>query len=739
MLFLRYNEEIILGEFMNSLDDILSGVVNKQPLTKAIQKTLKKQDTLDSLYSLIQHDNYVGEVIDLEYESATVQISEHHRQKVGGLPSQGFLIATRINPLEPTFADVDGVAEYDKEDCSIILLRILNSAHLPSDMERKILRAERAEGTHESNGHWEENLDPTSKKLMSFTGLRCRIIGTFFLQKEGEKLNLKFGSDISNFYSNRGLKVYKPTAKSLESIVNFGLNPNSSIKIGQVRYVSTQRVNQGLDNVPVVIDPLDLVAQKTAIFGMTRTGKSNTVKTIVKAIYQQRFSQKPQLIGQIIFDPNGEYANENLQDRNDATGEAQAIRNLYKIPCNGERGKEDDIQIYSLAEHKNDKNRKIMKINFYEEAMLQIGKDLIDNKIQSDALTSSIYMSNFVNLEFSVPDKNDKGAYSRYLRQMLAYKTLLSKAGFEPPKGGVINKVDLFHKEFLKALNEGIEGFEELDEKDQEKAKKKRQDYQEAYEIFLELSTSGSSYGKLEKAFKTLGNYIKDPDSTYSTFNRLYMRKLSTSGMPWADNDLLVILTMFEYANASRQIGKASVFHNANSAKGDYAQMIYDDLKEGRLVIVDQALGDSQMNKIAAARIVKKIFMENSKLFAEALDPANIIIFVEEAHNLMPKGSEEDATNVWARVAKEGAKFKIGMAYSTQEVSAIQRNILKNTNNWFIAHLNSREEVTALKDYYDFEDFAQSILKAEDKGFIRMKTRSNRFVVPIQVDKFQVQ
>lgn len=730
-----------------NLDDILSGVVNKNSLKEEIKKTFKKEETMDSLYSLIQHENYVGEVVDMEYESSTVQISEHHRQKVGGLPSQGFLIATRINPQNPKLEDIEGqenIEEHDKEDCSIILLRILNSTHLPSDMERKILRAERAESTHESSGHWEESLDPNSKKLMSFTGLRCRVIGTFFLQKDGGRLSLKFGSDLSNFYSNRGLKVYKPTGKSLQSIVNFGLNEHNSIKIGKVRYVSTQRTNQGLDNVPVVIDPLDLVAQKTAIFGMTRTGKSNTVKTIVKAIYQQRFATAPQLIGQIIFDPNGEYANENLQDRSDATGEAQAIRNLYKIPCNGQIGKPEDIQIYSLAEHKNDKNRKIMKINFYEEGMLQIGKDLINHKIEADTGSSSIYMNNFIHLEFEQPDKADKGAYSRYQRQMLAYRTLLSKAGFEAPRDGVVPKCDLFHKELLKALQEGIESAEELEEGDKEskendKVKKQRQEYNDAYEVFFELSTVGSTYGKLEKAFKTLNTFIKDPNSTFQSFNRMYMRKLSTSGMPWADNDLLVILSMFEYANASRQIGKASVFHNPNSAKGDYAQMIYDDLKEGRLVIVDQALGDSQLNKIAASRIVKKIFLENSKLFAEALDPANIIIFVEEAHNLMPKGSEEDATNVWARVAKEGAKFKIGMAYSTQEVSSIQRNILKNTNNWFVAHLNSREEVNALKDYYDFEDFSQSILKAEDKGFIRMKTRSNHFVVSIQVDKFQVQ
>ena len=270
-----------------------------------------------------------------------------------------------------------------------------------------------------------------------------------------------------------------------------------------------------------------------------------------------------------------------------------------------------------------------------------------------------------------------------------------------------------------------------------DKSLKKRK-YNECYESLFELSTSGSTYSKLQKAFKFLSEFIRDTESTYYKFNRTYIRRPGSSGTNWADNDLEVLLTMFEYPNASRQMAKANVFHNVNSAKGDYADMIYKDLEAGRLVIVDQALGDSQMNKIAAARILQKIFIENAKKFSNAQEPTNIIVFVEEAHNLMPKGSEEDNTNIWARCAKEGAKFKIGMIYSTQEVSSIQKNILKNTTNWFISHLNNKEEIHALENYYDFEDFSASILSAEDKGFIRMKTRSNKFVVPIQVDKFQV-
>lgn len=113
------------------------------------------------------------------------------------------------------------------------------------------------------------------------------------------------------------------------------------------------------------------------------------------------------------------------------------------------------------------------------------------------------------------------------------------------------------------------------------------------------------------------------------------------------------------------------------------------------------------------------------------------MFYFEEAHNLFPKN--DDLTGVYSKIAKEGAKLNLGLVYATQEVSSIAPSIIKNTQNFFVAHLNNEDELKEIKKCSDFEDFSKSIAKfnpATDKGFIRMRTYSNPFVVPVQIDKF---
>ena len=120
--------------------------------------------------------------------------------------------------------------------------------------------------------------------------------------------------------------------------------------------------------------------------------------------------------------------------------------------------------------------------------------------------------------------------------------------------------------------------------------------------------------------------------------------------------------------------------------------------------------------------------------------PNNFVQFYfEEAHNLFPKQTDKNLSQIYNKIAKEGAKLHIGLIFATQELSSISGNILKNTQNWFISHLNNADEIKELRKYYDFSDFSDSLIKFSqdaDKGFARVKTYSNAFVIPMQVDRF---
>lgn len=675
----------------------------------------KEKETRDWFKKLIQPEQYVGELYSINYETAKVQIHNFHRQKVGGIASLSFLIATRVNPNDDTEID------YTKEDSSIILLRVMDSTSLPQDVEAERIRVETAQRVSgEGDKLWDVSaMDARTKNIFDFAGLQCRIIGTFFLDEDmfntEAPLTLKFGSDISNYYPNRCLKVYKPSDNALREIVNYCDPANhqkqqEKVKLGNVRYASTNRRFQNIDKVPVYIYPVDLLSQKTALFGMTRTGKSNTTKIIAKSVFELRKNSSNKLrIGQIVFDPNGEYANENVQDNN------SALKNVWKLIPGSV--KDNEVVTYGITSHPNDPDRKLMLINFYLEENLNIGKDIINGFLSSE---SSKYISNFVQVHFDKPDdyESNHSAKTRYDRKVLIYRAVLAKAGFPIPKKGLhITTKNLFNKNLIKKLAESKSD--------------NANEYLAASKI---LQKENPSLTELALAFESLNKFINENDE-YKKFENEYINE---KGHEWADDDLKKTLAIFDRQNGTRQIGRAIVQHSSDTSS-DYADDIYRDLVAGKLVIIDQSCGDPEVNKSSARRIVTKIFDENQQLFIKGEQTIpEILIYIEEAHNILPAGNELDLSDIWVRTAKEGAKYKIGMVYATQEVSSIQRNILRNTSNWFIAHLNNTDETKELCKYYDFKDFEPSIRRAQDKGFLRVKTLSNPFVIPVQVDKFEI-
>ncbi|TBR56703.1 ATPase [Westiellopsis prolifica IICB1] len=639
---------------------------------------------------------FIGRPFHLDYEKAYILIADAWKLKAKGIPQGSFLLAY-----------------YENEDTvhEVLLMRVLKPAKLPTDNNVISSMIEYYKDNLKTSGK-DSQLDSYTRYEFSFSGLECRVLGTFYKDDKG---NTRFGADVENFYSAHNYKVVKPNPNVLELLVNFreeGITGKpTDIKIGKVRYSSSLRFQAQEDDVPVYVSPKDFLGKRTALFGMTRTGKSNTVKKVIQATVSMsekaayKLSDKlsgsdaenlepltdgglPKYpVGQIIFDINGEYANANMQD------EGTAIFEIYK----------NKTTRYSTL---NKDDFKVMKVNFYQDVIS--GFELVRSHLSQ---STGNYIDNFRAVDFTKPLDYDtnRSVSTRYDRKVAAYLCCLYKAGFSVPKG--FNNIKFSGNKDLNLL---VKEDGSLD------------------------PSKGISIEQASDWFTTIW------DNYNLEFFSEYKRK---NGHEWADEDLKAMLVFLSRkrtpggsVNVDGFIKLRSIAElHTDTVSNSFEIEIIEELRNGRIIIVDLSQGDPDIQRLYSERICRQIFADAMNRFIQNTPNNFIQFYFEEAHNLFPKKDDKNLIQVYNRIAKEGAKLNLGMVYATQEVSSISSNILKNTQNWFIAHLNNEDETKEIKKYYDFGDFTDSLVRFSadsDKGFVRMKTYSNAFVVPTQIDRF---
>ena len=539
-------------------------------------------------------------------------------------------------------------------------------------------------------------LDIWTKGELQWGALSTRVLGMFFPDPQDAN-RVMFSGDVNNVVSAHRYKVYAPTKDLLKLIVNGIVRPASQFPIGKLRLTECTlpftSVRQ--PDIDVNVSTIDFRGYRTAMFGKTRLGKSNVVKIISQSIIET--TEEDKSVGQLIFDINGEYANDNPQD------DSHSLRSAYPDRC----------EVYALTQRPGTPSQPL-KLNFYEQpdSCIQILRTLLEQSHHTAQYVRSFSSVQLPNIE-DVVQLQPGSQRTRAVRKIQMYWAILKKAGFKADEtrlrslnltGGSQHAPSHFDPHFNQRVIEAVYGED--------------------------------NQFTPPRSLDELRNHLDDVES-YRQRNRNDPVFQGTTG-PLFDPDDEALLGFLNPAigGGTRILRPFMIYHDPHA--GDFVQQILNSLDKGQTVILDLGNAADEIRRYFSDLLSRAVFSHQEiKFTSNTLGGHFIQLYFEEAHNLFPRDTK-DLTGVYARFAKEGAKFHIGMVYSTQSPSTINKELLAQTENFFAAHMSSQDETNVLaKLQIQYEGLQQDILHTRTPGYMRMLTFSNRFVIPVQVNKFE--
>jgi len=632
---------------------------------------------------LYDQSRFVGYVLDIGFDAITIITSDPYKVAVGGIPRNSLLI------MVPDSFTQNGI----QIPLHFTLLRVLDSAPTP-------LSSEVQQTYFELQKKSMPELDIFTQSELQWGALKTQVLGMFY-PNQGKQDSIEFSGDINNYVSAHKYKIYSPNDILLDLVSNSMVPPDHRFLIGKLRLTecTLPLVNKKLPDVDIFLSTRDFMGCRTAMFGKTRLGKSNVVKLIVQSLIETTKDEKN--VGQLIFDINGEYANDNPQDDN------LSIRSAYPNDC----------IVYALTPKPNTPSESL-KINFYHSP--SASKIIINALIRQSGRGGSDYVDAFISVDLpdfeaieQIPNSriNEK---IRAIRKIQYYFALLYKCQYD------CNESDL--KKLIPAANR-TRGF---DPHFSPELRDSAYEYAE-----LDIPPSPNSLSDLVRELEIIHRFRKGNQSNTNL--------RSSSGNPLFDQDDTAILEMVEPNPGRSGFVILMRFRNYHDKKaGDYVTKILNLLDHGKVVIIDLGNADEILMEYFSRQLSEAILThQTSKFTSNNLGNHFINIYFEEAHNLFGTNDSSDQTRIYRRFAKEGAKYHIGMIYSTQSPSTVNPDLLAQTENFFVAHLASQDDVNRLaRVNIVYDSIKNDILQAKTPGYMRMLTKSHRYVVSMQALRF---
>lgn len=644
-----FDEAVMQQHPLRVLDEFLT--------REAANETAKRYEDL----------RFVGYVLDIGYDTVTLITSDPYKINVGGVPRNSLLImvpSERPKGMPPHFT----------------LLRVLDAAPTP-------LSAEVQQTYFELQKKSMPELDVFTQSELQWGALKAAVLGMFYPDPTAMDV-VEFAGDMNNFVSAHKYRVFAPDDELLDLVVNALVPGDNRFAIGELRLTESRLPlpTAPLPVVPVHVSTTDFMGTRTAMFGKTRLGKSNVVKLIAQSLIETTTESRN--AGQLIFDVDGEYANDNPQD--DSTSLASA----YPGRC----------VVYALTKKEKTKSRPL-RLDFYEHP--DSSHRIIASLLKETGRDTSDYIRSFLAADIPPIESLKELQPSeerRSRRKILMYWAILHRAGYAADyrKLGKLIKVDPGLNQDARKRIYGVDDVGACPDIDSLQA----------------LAIEFERAAEVDRASKLKSSSSKD---------------LFDAG----DEAILGFLKPVSTISTGPAIVRPFLKYHDREA-GDFVQEIIELLEDGQTVILDLGNAPPEVMEYFSAHLSTAVFHRQVEKFSSnELGDHYVQMYFEEAHNLFPAQTARDV-DIYQRLAKEGAKYHIGMVYCTQSPTTINRDLLAQTENFFVAHLSSQEDVNALgKVNIAYDSIKDDIMRTRTVGYVRMLTRSHRFVVPVQVRKFE--
>src|SRR5215472_4011497 len=627
---------------------------------------------------------FVGYVLEVGYDTATIITSDPYKVAVGGIPRGSFLILApnSLKGLPPHFT----------------LLRVMETAPTPLSVQVQQTYFE----LHKKSM---PELDVWTQSELQWGALRCSVLGMFYPDM-ADRGRIAFSGDVNTVVSAHRYRVYSPDETLLDIIVNGLVRPKQGepLAIGELRPTENQLasiLNNDSGNgtsTTVKVSVEDFKGARTAMFGKTRLGKSNVVKLLAQAIIDA--TRDDRSVGQLIFDINGEYANDNPQDG------SRSIRSANTEVCD----------VYALTRRPSTPS-KPLRLNFYENP--SAGIEILGSMLLQDSRRSD-YIEGFTSVGLpsieEIKQETDYSSRTRGIRRILTYWAILYTAGFAADENR-LNQLQgnseegwfkiqgassVFDPKFNQQFRAQVFGPGR-----EPGAPRSLESLTAELRRVIAYSRANTDDKEVKKAFEA---------DDLALFGFLVPKSSSSTG--------------------PTVLNRYRGYHHP--AATDFVAEILSGLDAGRTVILDLGNANDRIRAFFADTLSRNVFHhQESKFTSDSLGKHYVQLYFEEAHNLFP-ATARDLTGVYARFAKEGAKFHIGMTYSTQSPSTIYGELLTQTENFFVGHLSSAQETgTLTKLQRAFAGVEEEIMRSRTPGFMRMLTQSHRFVIPVQARLFE--